>query len=282
MFLIKRSSAKSDNELKFGKSTFRNKTSKSVTKKSSKSIFLNPYQKKLFEHKKVIFKNKILDKANLDKNDSLEDEVIQESRTLRIELNVPKNGIGGGPRFLVQFESQNHVFLDENEKVRSHLSNTLHSLLKIDHSLGRDFKYFHTESLVKAFLPLKLVSNLQIQNLNKEKIEKFKKEYAKKAKKLAPIKEESRAEVTRVENQKNSGWIEKNWMESKSSLGQDLPQQISSKKRIPSLNSSLRSETLLVESSNFDRNRKRRAYRSLKNDHLQLGYKGGNQQFVRE
>jgi hypothetical protein len=246
-----------------------------------KKLFFNKYQKKLFEHKNVTYKSKILENVEGDLEETDDEDIPQEKRTLKVQLNVPSNGIGGGPRFLVQFETQNHVFLDENEKVKSNLMNTLQSLLKIDHSIGRDFKYFHIESLVKAFLPLKLVSNIQVQEMNKKKIAKLKKEYNKKRAKLAPIKEEREWSNNNNTEANNHIHTQNNFTNpSHTSLNRGLQQHTGHRVRVSSMNSSLRSENMLTQSNNFDIKRKQKIYRSLKNEHLLLGYEGGNHQYV--
>ena len=252
------------------------------TRISQKAILFNKYQKKLFDHKPAKVREKLVE-GDLEKEE--EEEVQQGARTLKVDLNVPKSGIGGGPRFLVQFESQNHLFLDENEKVRSNLSNTLRELVKIDHSVGKDFKYFHVEALVKSFLPLQLVSNSQIEEMNKQKIEKLKKDYEKVKKKntqMPSIKEEPNEEKDSYSEMRktkaNNSFEEDRKVESKTSLLNEGVLQKIVKNKVSSLNSSLRSDQLLAESINFER--RRRAWRSLKNEEFRLGYKGGNKQYV--
>jgi hypothetical protein len=254
---------------------------------SQKSIFFDKYQKQILDHVPNKINSKLNQKIEAKSEAMSDDEIEQELKTLKIELNVPENGIGGGPRFLVQYDSQNHLFLDENEKVQSNLSNTLRALLRIDHSIGKDFKYFHIESLVKAFLPLQLVSNDQIKEKNKETLEKLRKEYNKNYKPKKGILEEI-LEANDEEGEENTsihelGQTRANYSEEKNK--RENPQMLRNQamnlsigKQNLSLNSSLRSDKLLADSYRIERRRK--ALRGLKNDHLLLGYKGGNKQFV--
>lgn len=104
----------------------------------------------------------------------------KESSLLSVKLIIPQQN---NPLFLVQYNKHNHVFLNENEKIKSNLENTMRELLQLNHSLGRDFKYFHFEEMVKSFLPLQIVSQSSVNKLNLEKIKKRKKEYLKEQKK---------------------------------------------------------------------------------------------------
>lgn len=232
------------------------------------------------------YKNKSLGKVDARENCSSDEEVDQELRTLKIDLVVPENGVGGGPRFLVQYHPKDHLFLDENEKMKSNLSNTLKELLRIDHSTGKDFKYFHVESLVKSFLPLQLVSNEQVQAKNKDRLEKLKKEYNKPRKNKSTLdriveefeNEGDKNEATQAKSEQLSESLSEE-EKSMRALNQESEKRIKGR-RPESLNSSLRDEKRLMES--FQNERKRKAARGLKNEHLMLGYKGGNRQMVGE
>lgn len=251
---------------------------------SRRSIFFDKYQNQLMGQSRRGFKNKSLGKVEAEGHCSSDEEVEQELRTLKVDLVVPENGVGGGPRFLVQYHPQNHLFLDENEKVKSNLSNTLKELLRIDHSTGKDFRYFHVESLVKSFLPLQLVSNEQVQARNKEQLEKLKKEYNKPRKQrsaLDKIIEDFENEDNKYEaTQAQTGWEAEPSSEEEVSvrvLNPESEKKVVTRK-LDSLNSSLRDEKRLMES--FQNERKRKAARGLRNEHLMLGYKGGHRQMV--
>jgi hypothetical protein len=253
---------------------------------SNRTIFFDKYQKQILNHKPAKINTEIVKKMEHENEDITDDEIEQELKTLKIEINVPENGIGGGPRFLVQYDTQNHLFLDENEKVKSNLSNTLRALLRIDHSIGKDFKYFHIESLVKSFLPLQLVSNDQIKEKNKKQLEKMKKEYNKHHKSksiLDQIWEEDDEEQDQSSNNHELGQTRANYRNRQDN--NHNPQvlrghrsNLSVGRQNLSLNSSLRSDKILADSFRIERRRK--ASRGLKNDHLSLGYKGGSKQYV--